>query len=60
MNFEAMKPILAGLVRHALTFFGGVEILTYMNDPYTPEVIVGAIMTLIGFGWSVIKNSKTD
>ena len=49
MNVEA----LGGLIRHALTVLGGYFVASGGIDQPTMEGAVGAIMTLLGVGWSL-------
>lgn len=54
MNFNTIL----GFVRHLLTFGGGFFVSSGMMDAATLETAVGAIATLIGIVWSVLKNRK--
>ena len=48
-----MKDQVLGLVRHALTFVGGIIIAKgYIDEALTAELI-GGVMTLVGAIWSV-------
>ncbi len=52
MDSETLKPILAGLVRHALTTLGGALVAGgYMQASETPALIGGG-MVLAGALWS--------
>lgn len=55
------KEQLKGLVRHTLTFVGGILVLKgYLDEALVTE-IVGAGVTLTGAIWSIIqKNKKED
>ena len=44
--------IALGFVRHALTLGAGLLIAKGYADETTTTELVGAVMTLIGFGWS--------
>lgn len=47
------KEQILGIVRHFLTFVGGIVIVKgYMDDTVVTEV-TGAVMTLVGAVWSV-------
>jgi len=47
------KEQILGIVRHFLTFVGGIVIVKgYMDNALVTEV-TGAIMTLVGAVWSV-------
>lgn len=45
-----------GIVRHGLTFVGGVLIAKGLVSESTSQEIIGLIVTLVGSIWSVIKN----
>lgn len=47
-----------GIIRHALTSFGGVLVAKGYLDSGAVEAIVGAAMTLIGAGWSMYRKWK--
>jgi len=60
-----MNPILTGLLRHLLTTLGGaIAAKGYLDESLVGE-IVGAILTLLGAGWSIAhkrlaaKNTET-
>ena len=53
------KEIALGLTRHILTAAGGAMAASYGLDGATLETVVGALVTLIGFAWSVLdKKAK--
>jgi hypothetical protein len=43
-----------GIVRHTLTFVGGIFVMKGLVDETTVTEIVGGVMTLAGAVWSVI------
>lgn len=45
-----------GMIRHALTFIGGVLVIKGMSSEAAVSETIGAVMTAVGFLWSVIKN----
>lgn len=49
MNAE----IIGGIVRHVLTAIGGYFVATGALDAGTMETAIGAVVTLVGVGWSV-------
>lgn len=53
------KEKLLGIVRHVLTFAGGLLIAKGLVDESTSTEIIGGITTLIGTIWSIIAK-KTD
>ena len=52
------KEQLLGLLRHTLTFAGGIGITLGYLDPSAVTEIISITMTLVGMIWSVIKNKK--
>ena len=53
------KEQIMGIVRHALTFVGGVLVIKGMATEAMTNEVIGAVMTAVGAVWSVIKNGKT-
>ena len=49
------KEIILGLIRHTLTFIGGILIMKGLVDETTVNEIVGATLTLVGGIWSIIN-----
>ena len=47
------KEIALGLTRHILTTAGGAIAASYGIDGATLEAVIGAVLTLIGFVWSI-------
>jgi len=47
-----------GIVRHALTFIGGIIVMKGLVDETTVTEIVGGIVTLTGTIWSIIAKNK--
>lgn len=52
------KEQVLGVVRHALTFFGGLIISKGLIDESTLSEITGSIITLIGAVWSIMEKNK--
>jgi len=50
------KEQVLGLIRHALTFIGGVLVIKGLSSEANVEETIGSVMTAVGFLWSVIKN----
>lgn len=48
------KEKVLGVVRHVLTFVGGVLVANGFFDDQIAQEIIGAVMTLTGAIWSVI------
>lgn len=52
------KEQLLGIVRHAITFIGGILVMKgYMDDSMVAEVMGGAT-TLAGAIWSIVEKNK--
>ncbi len=53
------KEQVLGLVRHTLTFIGGIVVMKGLIDEATVTEIIGGVVTLAGTIWSVIaKNNQ--
>jgi hypothetical protein len=52
------KEQLLGIIRHAITFAGGVLITKGIIDEATFAELSGAALTLIGGIWSVVAKNK--
>lgn len=52
------KEQVMGIVRHILTFVGGILILKGYTDDATYMAFSGLISTLIGSIWSIINKVK--
>jgi hypothetical protein len=52
------KEQILGIVRHTLTFVGGILIMKGFIDETTVTEIVGGVVTLAGTIWSVIEKNK--
>jgi hypothetical protein len=52
------KDQVLGIVRHALTFVGGILITKGLIDAGTSTEIIGTVITLIGTIWSVVSKKK--
>jgi len=48
------KEQVLGIVRHALTFIGGIVVMKGLVDEATMTEIVGGVMTLAGTIWSIV------
>ena len=55
-----MKEKTLGIIRHALTFLGGVLVTQGILDDALFAELFGATMTLIGGVWSVIDKKKAE
>ena len=52
------KEQVLGIVRHALTFIGGIVVMKGLTDEATVTEIIGGVMTLVGTIWSVVDKNK--
>jgi len=49
------KEMVLGIIRHTLTFVGGIFITKGLIDESTLEALVGSGITLIGTIWSILQ-----
>jgi hypothetical protein len=47
------KERILGIIRHTLTFVGGIVVMKGLVDESTATELVGGIVTLVGLIWSV-------
>lgn len=52
------KEQILGIIRHTLTFVGGVLITKGLIDESLANELSGASLTLIGGIWSIIEKNK--
>ncbi len=52
------KEQVLGIVRHALTFVGGILVMKGLIDETIVTEVVGGVITLAGSIWSVIEKVK--
>lgn len=52
------KEQLLGIVRHTLTFVGGIVVMKGLVDEATVTEITGGLLTLAGAIWSIIAKNK--
>jgi hypothetical protein len=52
------KEQVLGIVRHTLTFVGGIVVMKGLIDETTVTEIIGGVVTLTGTIWSVIAKNK--
>lgn len=52
------KEQVLGIVRHSLTFFGGLVVAKGYADEATVTQIVGSVVTLAGAVWSILSKNK--
>jgi hypothetical protein len=51
------KEQILGLIRHSLTFIGGIYVMRGIIQEQLAQEIVGGIVTAVGGIWSVIDKS---
>jgi hypothetical protein len=49
------KEQVLGIIRHALTFVGGILVMRGIVDETIVTEIVGGVMTLTGAVWSIVS-----
>lgn len=55
------KEQIMGIVRHALTFIGGILVMKGLVTEASSQEIIGSAMSLIGLVWSVVsKGGSTE
>lgn len=52
------KEQVIGIVRHSLTFIGGLLIMKGIVDESTSNEVIGGIITLVGTIWSIVEKNK--
>ena len=52
------KEQVLGILRHSLTFLGGLLVMKGVVDETTATEIIGGVITLVGAVWSVIEKTK--
>jgi len=58
MKMKLSKEQLLGIVRHGLTFVGGLLLMKGLVDEAILSEISGAVITLTGAIWSVIDKKQ--
>jgi hypothetical protein len=57
-TMKLTKEQILGIVRHTLTFIGGIVVMKGLTDEAAVTEIIGSVMTLTGAIWSVISKNK--
>lgn len=52
------KEIILSIVRHTLTFAGGILVAKGLLDQGVLAEIIGGVMTVVGGVWSIIDKTK--
>ena len=50
------KEQVLGIIRHSLTFVGGILIIKGLSNEAVINETIGLVMTAVGAIWSLIKN----
>lgn len=58
MKLNLTKEQIMGIVRHSLTFIGGVLIMKGLVDESLWSELSGGVMTLVGGVWSIIDKNN--
>lgn len=53
------KEQVLGMVRHGLTFLGGLLVTKGLMDAGMVQEVLGAVMTLVGAAWSITSKKPT-
>jgi len=53
-----MKEQSLGLIRHVLTFVGGIIVTKGLIDESLFQEVIGGVMTLVGAVWSIAAKKK--
>jgi hypothetical protein len=53
-----MRTTALAMIRHALTFCGGLVVARGYIDSGSAAEITGAVMTLIGVAWSIAEKRR--
>jgi hypothetical protein len=53
------KEQVLGIIRHTLTFVGGLLVMKGIVDEATVTEVVGGVLTLTGTIWSIVVKNQT-
>ena len=53
------KEQFLGIVRHTLTFVGGILITKGLIDEAASQEVIGGVLTLVGTIWSIVIKKPT-
>ena len=53
------KEQLLGIVRHAITFIGGILVMKGFTDDSIVQEVLGGATTLAGAIWSIVDKNKS-
>lgn len=54
VQINIMKEKVLGIVRHALTFIGGLAVAKGVVEESLAQEVIGGFVTLVGAVWSII------
>ena len=52
------KEQIFGIIRHTLTFGGGLLVMKGLVDESTLETLISGLITITGLVWSVLEKNK--
>jgi hypothetical protein len=52
------KEQVMGIVRHTLTFIGGIVVMKGLVDETVITEVIGGVMTLVGAVWSILDKKE--
>jgi len=52
------KEQVLGIIRHVLTFVGGIVVMKGLIDDTTATEIIGGVVSLTGAIWSIVAKTK--
>jgi hypothetical protein len=52
------KEQFLGIVRHSLTFIGGIMVMKGVIDDAVLSEVIGGVVTLAGTIWSIVSKQK--
>jgi hypothetical protein len=52
------KEQVMGIVRHTLTFIGGIVVMKGLVDETVVTEVIGGVMTLVGAVWSILDKKE--
>lgn len=55
---QMKKEQTLGILRHSLTFLGGLLVMKGIIDETAATEIIGGIITLVGTIWSIVEKTK--
>jgi len=58
MKIKLTKDQVFGIIRHTMTFVGGILLAKGLVDEGFMAEVSGAILTLVGSIWSVVEKNK--